>query len=251
MITISVVHDPAGRMLPILRKSQHQLKANFTKLIVAYTATTNQDLISLLDRLNFLTILSGGYSQSKREALKKALKLKEDYFFFCDFDKILHWLEVALDELKILLNKKLHQNYLILGRGKEVFKTYPKSWQQTEKIINNLLSKILGLRVDVLSASCIFDREAAKLIVKESVSLNWESAVEWPLIVHQAGLKLGYQEALGLTWEDPDRFKGRINKIGDMSLWKEIDYHSPWEWEKRLKISLEQIRVIQKFTKDD
>lgn len=91
------------------------------------------------------------------------------------------------------------------------------------------------------------NRKAAEFIVNQSVDTNWQSPVEWPLIINKNKLKIGYQDARGLTFEDPTILKAEIEKHESFDKWLKQKYDSPKEWSKRLSASLEQVNTIKRF----
>lgn len=248
MKTISTLHDPEGRYSPLVSKYKYFLKKQFSGTVIAYTSGTDNKLVSSLKTLGFSLIVSGDYGEARVGVLKKALKSESEYFFFCDFDKILHWIKVERSELKDLLKDKPKKDFVSFGRSESVFNTYPDSWQKPESITNYLVSRILGFNIDVCTSVCVLNIEAAEIVVKLSKEKDWGSCVEWPLLVYKAGLSIGCQEFAGLTWEDPDRFEKEIEKFGGLEKWKKLNYSSKDEWERRTRSLLQQARVIKKLS---
>ncbi|MFC1726998.1 hypothetical protein ACFL0Y_00575 [Patescibacteria group bacterium] len=247
MFILSTLHDPEGRFLPLIKKVREKLVVYPNQIIIAYTKATDKKVIESLKKLGCQLVIGGQWGEARKRALEIALQTETDNFFVCDFDKIFHWLEVAPKELKEILAKPLPQDFLISGRGPKVFSTYPFSWQKTEIITNYLVSKVIGFQVDVLAATFLFNRRAAKVMLNNSREKSWGACVEWPLLVHQTGLKIGYQEVRGLTWEDPDRFKKEIKKSGGLKKWQTINYDSLEEWEKRIDFLSIMFRVFKRF----
>ncbi|MBI2022045.1 hypothetical protein HYS93_04185 [Candidatus Daviesbacteria bacterium] len=248
MILVSTVHDPLGIFNSLVRDKLPELNSLFRSVVASVTTSTDKKLIKTLkDRLGWTIIPGAGYSEAKVAALKKALSLDEDKFFFCDLDKILHWLEVAPRQLSKIEKIPLKVNYLILGRDRKTFATYPDSWIKTEEITNFLLSKELGVKVDALAATCLINREGAKVIVEKANGKNWESPIEWPLLIKKNGLRLGYREAKGLTWEDPDRSKAEIKRFGGITKWEEEKFDSLEEWSKRISAMYFQVKILKEI----
>ena len=247
MQTISTVHDPEGRFIPLINQIRNHLRKNFNQAVIAHTATTSKKVISQLKKLGFNPILGGKFGESRKMVLKKALQLKSNHFFCCDFDKIIHWILTAPEELKSLLKTKPEADFVVLGRNKTAWSSYPDSWIKTETIINRLVAKIIGIPADIYTTVYILNRQAAEVIAQNAQEKNWGACAEWPLLAYKAGLKLDHQECQGLSWEDPDRFQKEIKEAGNLELWKQIKYDSVQEWKKRLSSALEQITVIEKF----
>ncbi len=247
MKVVCTLHDPESRFLPMAERFRDDLGRFLDGAIVSHTKETSKDLISLLEGLGTEPILGGKWGEARKIGIAEALKSGEKRFFYVDFDKILHWLDFARDEFISLLNYQLDKDFLILGRGKKVFETYPCSWQKTESIINNLVSQKFGFQVDVMASACILNRKVGEMIARESKEKEWGSCAEWPLLAYNAGLKIGYLEVAGLTWEDPDRFSEEIQKVGNLELWKEENYDSINEWEKRVTILGQHLAVMRRL----
>jgi hypothetical protein len=245
MLLVSTFHDPKAIFLSLLKKAKKALIKNFRGAIIACTASTHPQSLVLLKEAKLTPITAGLWGEARRKALCRALKSKGESFLVCDFDKILHWLEAARNELGSILDSKPTKDCLIFGRSQKVMATYPDSWVKTEQIINHLVGKIIGQKVDILAATWILSRRAARIICQEGRQKSWGACSEWPLLIHQAGLKLGYQEARGLTWEDPDRFQKEIKEAGGLKAWQSKKYDSFKEWNKRLSSLTEQFSVIK------
>ncbi|HUW21445.1 MAG TPA: hypothetical protein VMW41_02130 [Candidatus Bathyarchaeia archaeon] len=248
MITISTIHDPQGIFLPLIGKVKQDLEVNFCGTVVAYTAETSITVIKTLEKFKLNPILGGLWGEARKKALSEALKSTSDFIFVCDFDKILHWLLTAKSELKTLLKVNPEADYLILGRSGRTMATYPLSWVKTESITSHLISKILGFPVDALTAAAILNRRSGEKIARSSCEASWGSCIEWPLIVHAAELDISYQEAKGLTWEDPDRFRQEIKNCASLNKWQQEKYDSFSEWERRISILEQQWQVVNRFS---
>lgn len=247
MIALSTLHDPEGVFLPLVEKVKDGLRDNFAGAIIAYTKGTTSELLNVLKGLGLILVLGGLWGESKKAALEKALKTDSQRFFFCDFDKILHWLLIEKEELRSILAFSPKEDFLIFGRDKKTMATYPASWVETESISSHLVLQVLGLSMDVDAAVCLLNRKAAEVICKNSIEKSWGVCAEWPILVYKARLKIGYREAKGLTWEDPDRFGKEIKKMGGLSRWQRLNYDSLVEWDKRISSLVEKLMVIKRL----
>jgi hypothetical protein len=244
---ITALHDPEGRFIPLLSKQKGSLLNILGEIYISHTKETDPKLLSRLGGLGYQLFAGGLWGESRRQALGEALLAKKSSYFFCDFDKILHWVSVASEELRFFLEQEPEEDFLILGRGSRAMATYPLSWQQTEGVVNRLVSRLVGRQLDVMAAVCRLSAKAGKLIYRSSVEEGWGSCVEWPLIAYKANLSVGYQEAEGLSWEDPDRFQAEIKIAGGLEEWKKVFYDSPQQWEKRFLSAAEQLAVVARM----
>ncbi|MBN1262770.1 MAG: hypothetical protein JW991_00250 [Candidatus Pacebacteria bacterium] len=222
-------------MIKLLKQVAGLYRNNFSGSVIAYTDQTNQKLIMLLKKFGSFPLKTGLWGESRMAALKQALKSEKDWFFLIDFDKLLHWLKTESQELLSLLKKTPLADCLVLGREEKVMATYPQSWIKTESIINHLAGQIIGFQIDITTATQIINRRAARIITRKSVEKSWGACVEFPFLVFQSGLKIAYQPARGMTWEDPDRFEEEIKKTGGLNKWQKEKYDTQEEWGKRLK----------------
>lgn len=251
MLIITTLHDPEGKMLPLIVKYFLKLKNISGKVVIACTNDVPSKLINRLKELNFEIVVGGGYGEGRREALKVALKkdVDNEIFFCCDFDKILHWLKVEPGEFENLFGTEKISDFMLLGRSKKVFNTYPNSWKDTEGAVNNIFSKKIGKRVDTMCGTYIFNRKCAEVIVRIAKEKSWGAAIEWPVLILKDHLKLRYKNARGLTWEDPDRNEKEIEKLGYRN-WLELYFDGTKEWKKRFNNANEQLIVLENFDND-
>lgn len=243
---LSPLRDPQGSYLEVIQERGPLLEKYYSLVILGVTNTTHSKVLKTLEKMKFV-ILQGNYSYGEgyRRALAWGAKKDGEIFHCADFDRILHWASSYPNELKKTLKKTPTADYVILGRTKRAFATHPLSWQLTEKINNTLLSKVLGVKVDIGAGSAILNKKAAKIILTKSSELSFSILAEWPLLIKKAGLKVGYLAIEGQEWEDPDRFQKEIKKIGYKN-WLEA-YDRPYEWQKRLAITIQTAKLILKF----
>lgn len=248
MITLTTLHDSEGRFVPLVKEAEDFLVKYFQLMVIGYTEATSIKTISYLDSLGFDSFSSGTFGEARIKALKRAMRKDDEHFFVCDFDKILHWIRIEPDELVRVLLRRYFKDITSIGRSEEIFRTYPDSWYMPETSINGIVSKIVGKKMDVLTAVFVMRRKAAEVIVESAKEKGWGSCVEWLLLCNKAGLSIGNWNAKGLSWEDPERFKSEMKRAGGLKKWKEENYNSIDEWEKRLTSALEQIEVIKRLS---
>ncbi len=247
MILLSALHDPKGVFETHISELKNIFYDLFTSIYILHTEVTSTATLNACG--TSVNQLEGGrYSESKILGIKEALnKHPNETFLYCDFDKVLLWNIKHPDEFKSIVGKTLNSNYLIFGRALETFDTYPKSWVETESITNAILSKQLGCEVDALTATCLFDSKAARVIAGNASGKEWESPAEWPMLMKHAKLTIEYESAKGLEWEDP-YFYFDNSKFNSQSEWLETVYNSPQEWSKRLNASAQQVAKMSELT---
>lgn len=249
LFLISPLHDPKGSYLGVIQERGPLLEKYYSFGVLGVTDTTNSKVITSLKKLNFVLIRGNySYAEGYRQAISEGLKKGSRIFHCCDFDRILHWASAYPEELKNSLKKAKKADYIIIGRTKRAFATHPLSWQLTEKINNALLSKALGIKVDIGAGSVLLNRKAANIILDKSRETGFSILAEWPLLIKEAELKVGHLAVEGQEWENPDRFQNEIKKLGYKKWLK--NYDSPYEWQKRLKITSQTAKVILKFLEE-
>ena len=215
---ISITHDPQGNNIELVKKYAALLKNIYNEMLIAVSDKTDKGLIDELSRNDFRIkiIPKKGVAQARREVLKLGLSSLNQYFHYCDFDRLLTWVDAYEDELRKTVNEIVKYDYLILGRTERAFSTHPIEWRETEKISNKIFSLELGQEVDVTAGSCGISRNCAQLI--EMNSKDKMTDAEWPMIAHRIGkMKIGYKPVEGLKYRDD--INGTIARISDSEKW--------------------------------
>lgn len=251
---ISTLHDPKGSLGELARTNISQLREVVNMVegyVVAKTSVTHPDTVKLLEKELGATVVEGGhYGTSRNNALKKALELNPDYVHCWDFDKLVHHLTDEPNELYEILASEPREDFVVVGRPKEVFNSYPISWRRYETHINNHYGNILGVpKIDVCSGMWIMSNKAASVIARESKEEGFGNCGEWPLIAWKYGFSVTERKARGLTWEDPERFEiewgggGREfeNRVFET-------FTSAEEFGKRKAFKAEMKAVAERFT---
>lgn len=245
---LSPIHDPEERYLGPLRANLGKLLSLYEHLLFAASSKTSANTIGFLESSTNVTVVpSNGYTVGARNALDCALSFG-DLYHWVDSDRILHWLAAYPEELSGLLENPPRKHYTILGRTERARMTHPSSWVYCEKPCNDLASRRFGLEIDVCVANIVLSRDAIQWILLDSVSTTWGLLTEWPLIVmrHAGKDSLGYIEAEGNEWEDPDYYVQEIASAGGLEAWTSLRYDSEAEWLKRLQNSVDIITPLLK-----
>jgi len=200
---IAVTHDPSGKNLDLIRKHSLLINEVYKNIFITVSEETNKEIIDELQRhkFNVKIIPKKGASHARREVLKFGLSGSNEYFHYCDLDRLLTWADRYGDELKNIVNKLNYYDYLILGRTERAFNTHPIEWIETEKITNKIFSLELGQTADVTAGSCGFSRRSAELISLHSKDKMTDA--EWPMIIQRIGKRsVGYESVEGLEYRE-------------------------------------------------
>lgn len=222
---ITVTHDIEGKNLKVFNNAKDKFKRLYDNVYITVSEETNVKLREELIKNGFKVkiIPKKGAANARREVLKFGLSGEEQNFHYCDFDRILTWIDNYYLELIDIVNSVHNHNYLILGRTPRAFNTHPIEWIETEKITNKIFSIETGLNADITAGSCGFSRECGKCISENSQDKMTDG--EWPMIVYKIMKKnLSYKAVEGLEY---------IEDVNGYSKSVEDSY----KWYIRLKLS--------------
>lgn len=208
---VCVTHDPAGNNINLVKKLGALLNEIYKDMFITVSEDTNKDLVNEIKKngFNIKIIPKKGAAHARREVLKFGLTGSNQYYHYCDFDRLLTLADRHGQELKNTAVEIPQHDYLVLGRSERAFNTHPIEWIETEKITNKIFSLELGQRADVTAGSCGFSRQCAQLISDNSKDKMTDA--EWPMIVHRIGkLKVDYKAVEGLEYiEDVNGYRNQ------------------------------------------
>lgn len=215
---ICVTHDPTGKNINFVKSLSPLLSEIYKDLFITVSEETDKDLIDELkiNKFNVKVIPKKGAAHARREVLKWGLTGSNEYFHYCDFDRLITWVDTYGNELKNTVSEIPNHDYIIIGRTLRAFNTHPIEWIETEKITNKIFSLELGQEADVTAGSCGFSRQSAKLISDNSKDKMTDA--EWPMIVYRIGKKrVDYIAVDGLEYRED--VNGYSRTINDSSKW--------------------------------
>lgn len=198
---ICTVHDPNGKNLDLVKKYSFMLCSIYSDVFMTVSDETDESLTSELrkNKFNIEIIPKKGAAYARREVLKFGLSGSDEYFHYCDFDRLLTWAKNYRSELKDVIKRIPEYDYLILGRTEKAFRTHPVEWIETEKITNRIFSLELHKDADVTAGSCAFSRRSGILISENSKAKMTDA--EWPMIVKRiGGMDVNYMPVDGLEY---------------------------------------------------
>lgn len=245
MICCSTLHDPEGRMCQLAKERLVGVMSLFSGLVVAKTEESHKDYERIFPQNKLISIKGGSYADGRRETMRVASGTNEEQIANIEFDKLLHWIKINPSELKKISSLK-PKGFLILGRSKQVWETYPRSWKDTEGIVNLLANKRYRKRDwDWFAGPAIMSKQVAKLLVEKSTEDSWAVIFDYVDLVVKNKFKLEYQTCEGSVWEDPDRFQGEIKRLGKAK-WERENYDGLKEWSKRVSILYQMANYFSK-----
>jgi len=245
----ATLHDPENRILPIAEASYELLRQTYPAMFIAATRDTSERLISgLLKNGAQVTQENRPVGEGRRQALRLGLKSDYEFFHYCDFDRVLHWLNSYPQELiEVVFPVIREYDYLIIGRTSRAFLTHPEVQQTTEGLTNRIFSIYWGQEVDVTTGSCGVNRTAAELVLPYSVASSNATDTEWPTIIKEFGKRAGVTQVEGLEFETPDFYQVEIEAAGSLEKWVERRYNCFDVWQARLRLTLKSAEAIQRI----
>jgi hypothetical protein len=188
----------------------------------------------------------------RRSAVQLALHGPCPFILYCDFDRILHWMEFHPQELIAVAQQIAAHDFTILGRTPRAFAAHPRIQRDTEAIINHVFARITDRAWDVTAGARGLSRRAAETIVARSRDDRISNDVTWPLSLQEmGGFTLGYIETDGLEFETPDRFPAEVAQAGGVAQWSEQLDDDPQHWAARLELARIEVEAMLPFVRHE
>jgi hypothetical protein len=253
-ILATTLHDPKLILMKLMEPVLPIIKNLFLNRIVCCTPSTGEEVRNLLQAEGFKVIVGSRTSQVSnykltiQTALDYVKNSKTKKIFYIDFDRLIHWINSFPEELASIVTNPIEVDYLHLGRTSRAFETHPPTQKETEGIINEIGSKILGFSdvKDIISVCFLISKELGEYIIRlknETITGFYSS---WPIIFWSLAESKKYLEVEGLEWETPDQFKEEINELGYEN-WL-IKFQSAGEWKRRVKLLHEGLIELSQLT---
>lgn len=244
-ITLAATWVPRGEV-PRIRRLAPALCELYGTLSVALPPDTDEERHALSDATGALTVIVEDWTTGRHAMLSQAVAAGGDAVHACDFDRLLHWLEVYPDELRDVISRVGDVDCIVLGRTEVAWSTHPRCMVETEALFNMTFSHLLssgdlwdfGAGSRLLSAAA-----AAHLVENNPPSDGWAIDAAWPLILQQAGFSLGYRAVDGLAWESADQYReAAAGPAEQAALAAEWDA-DPSRWQQRVGVADAILRI--------
>jgi hypothetical protein len=251
---LATLHDPQGRLLPALEARGAALApgaGRYAAVYVTATDATHQAVRAALEARGGRVI--GGQNDkvgaARRLALQTAFEAGHETFFYCDFDRWLHWAGRFPEELAALPGRLLSRRprpwYVCLGRTRRAFATHPYVQRTTERATNRAASLALGRRLDATAGACWLTRAGAALILPRSTEATNATDLEWPALVYRAeGRRLAYLATEGLEFETAEFHAREVAAQGGLAAWERAQYERPEVWRARLGLAADSAAAL-------
>lgn len=253
VIIASTLHEPVFRLKPLLNSCLPFIKENELKIIISCSRSTNEDVISYLKKNGFEASIPAKDKRvvSYLHALELSMDKIKDHvnqrILYVDFDRLIHWIHNYPKEFLEILERSTSIDLLHIGRNPRAFKTHPETQQYTERIVNQLGSKVLGFSEprDLISVCYSFTKELCEHLLKRSYPTTMGFYISWPVVLWKNAKSSEYIEVDGQEWETPDRFESEIKDLGYQK-WME-QFQSVKEWRLRVLLLEECAMELSEF----
>lgn len=246
---IATLHDPEGRQARLLEPLAASLEATFPAIMISATPGSAPAGVKRLRELGATVFQEGvpeGWhliGRARRQLLEVALTQGHRQMLLCDFDRLLHWMDVAPEELPAVAEQVHRHDFLVLGRTPAAFDSHPAVQRETERLANHVFAQVTGLRWDITGGARGLSAAAAEYLVRHSRVDSLGVDAEWPILLRRAGLHVGYLEVDGLSFETADRFADLIATCGGYGAWLAAHVNTPAGWVHRLGLAHEIARA--------
>jgi hypothetical protein len=242
----ATLHDPDGRLLAGLEERATQL-ARYEGVYVAATDATDPRVPALLaDRAAVVIPGDERIGVARRAALRAAFDASDASILYSDFDRWLHWAGRFPDELAAIPARLARRRpapwYACLGRTARAFATHPPAQRLAEAATNRALSLAVGRRLDATAGACWLSREAAELVLRQSVEATNATDLEWPALVYRAApRRLAFLPTEGLEFETAAFYPDEVATAGGKAAWIRARYERPEVWLDRLRLAADSV----------
>jgi len=256
-VALALIHyDPGGALFDQTARVLPRLPQVFADIAVfANAATAPRSIAYLRDHGVRVTAEASQVGLNhlgwfRRAAVQLALQGPCPFILYCDFDRILHWMEFHPQELSDVAQQIAAHDFTILGRTPRAFATHPRLQRDTEAIINHVFARITDRTWDTGAGARGLSRRAAETIALDCLDDQISNDVTWPLCLQQlGGFTLGYIETEGLEFETPDRFPAEVAQAGGVAQWSEQLDDDPQHWAARLELARIEVAAMLPYAK--
>lgn len=231
-------NDPKIGLKWLSDKRVPDLLKIFDAIYVIATPHTKKTTIEKLKKqgINVTQQKNDSVGLNYYSAIKTAFDSGADTIFFCDFDRILYWVDNFPEELRRAVKLAKTKDYLVNERTPEGYKNHHQALFFTEQLPNELISAAVNSSHvhDYLSGSWSFSKRAAKIIVEKGREESFAFIGMWPFLLKMHDIDPAYKQWKGLNWETPNQFQKEVKAAGGVDKFRK-KFSTPDEWAKRTR----------------
>ena len=252
----ATLHDPAGRMLPLLKRHAPAL-GRYAAVAVAATPQTRPDVVDLL-LASGAHVLRGGpeVGKGRRDAVAAASRVADGDVLCVDFDRWLFWAETEPHELVALPARLTARRprpwYVAVGRSRRAWESHPAVQRACEGPTHRALSLAAGRTMDATAGCCWLAPEGLRIVLASSTEASNATDLEWPAILLRLDpRRLGFVRVEGLAFETAAFFPREVAAAGGGAAWIAQSYDRPEVWAARLRLAADSTAALARVLAAD
>lgn len=236
------LHDPEGRTVAGVGRAREALALAFPLVVLNATTETHPSVFAAFSSFGDAEVMvhppdEARIGDVRRHAVRVALERGADQVLYSDGDHILRWIEARPDELAAVLDDPA-DDLTVIGRSARALAASPRRLHDTEAVVNHIYGLMRAGRAwDLMFAVRRLNRAAGQLVVDRCRASTVANDVEWPLAVEEAGLRVGYFAADGLSYRT----------ISDFDRESDRRDHDPEGWIRRVEIAADHVAAMRPY----
>ena len=237
-ITLAASWYPRGE-LERVKRLLPQLQSLYSDIVIALRERSPEtpEVSEWFDENEIRYQLFEGWS-GRHVCVQLALETGASHIHYCDFDRVLRWVECHLVELSETIRRIPLQDLLLIGRTEFAWETHPRSMFETESLFNTVFSHYLGRSMDFGAGSRGLSRWAAEFVLAQTPhteALIMDSA--WSVLLKRGGFRWDYVEVDGLEWESADQHKDVVATREEQQELADKSDASAKNWQLRTQVA--------------
>lgn len=244
-VALATTWHPHGELPRVLRMLD-DLVAFYGGVFIAVPPDNRRDVSAVFEHPAIHLVPETDWFGARYHAVQNALASGAPAIHYCDFDRLLHWLECYPAELALTLDHLSQTDCLIMGRTERAWSTHPRCMIETEIMFNRVFSHLLNSEhlIDFGAGARGFSQRAAThLMQAASPTWGWGIDTAWPLVLNRAGFAYHYLATEGMEWETPDRYRDAAADPETCAAVAAEHDQSAEVWQQRVYVAREMIRV--------
>lgn len=251
LVLAATHHDPEGRLYGQTKRVLPHLRELFGTITLHLTSSTVERSAALLRDgcdVRQESDAPGGLTQlgkPRRAVIAHALELGVQHMVFCDFDRMLHWVEFHPGELTDVLARVPNADFTLFGRTPRAYASHPRCQRDTEATINTVFAAVSGRAWDVGAGARGISRRAATALLAGCDDQSVGVDCTWPLtLLRQGGFTVNQIATEGMEFETPDRYADQVAELGGVQAWNDRLDCDPKQWAMRLELARVEVEAM-------
>jgi broad specificity phosphatase PhoE len=204
---LATAWNPRGE-LPRLQRYMDRLSEIYDYMVFTLVPEVNDAVLRALDQLPLEYHVTDRWGTGRHLCLDKGLATPADFIHYVDADRLIRWVELRPEELEATATAIQNADYTVIGRTDTAWATHPRAMYETEAIINDTFSQLVGQTMDFGAGSKGISRRAAEFLIRHiSPDDAFDMDVAWAVLLHRSGFTIRGMTVDGLDWETADRHR--------------------------------------------